>query len=146
MKDIKAHTDGPSDLDIVQSYIISGKDILATAAELGVDIQRVASAISTPGAIMALNHTSTNLISRMEDLFQSAIRNLEEAEVGLTAKDPAEVLAMMHKMKMEELKMQIKLAEVQAGKGPNKVSNTQVNIGSEMLHGLPAILQAIREE
>lgn len=136
---------GVSDKEILETYL-TNRNIIATAERLGIDVQRVALAVTSPAAILMLNSYTADISDRMYELYASAVDRMEEAELGLTDKDPAEILQMIHKMKMDELKLQIKLAEVQAGKGPNKVSNTQVNIGSGIVQGLPAILKAIREE
>lgn len=134
----------PKSDDILKAYIENGKDLVATASYLNITLAEVAEVISKPSSIMVLNKDN-GLFAKMEELLESKMLELEEAEIA-TSKDPVEIIKLMHSMKMEELKLQIKLAEVQHGnKGPTKVSNTQVNIGSEVVTGLPAILQAIKE-
>lgn len=127
-----------TDEDILDAYIANSQSIVKTAMALGVPKLKVAQVINKPEALTVLTAANTieeQLFAKMEDLLEQRLIFLEEAGIG-SNKDPVEIIAAMHKMRMEELKLKVKLAEVKA---PTKVSNTQVNIG------LPAVLQAIQE-
>jgi len=124
-----------SEEDILDAYLDNARNINRTAQALGIPKLDVAKAINKPEAITVLTATEDLLYEKMEELLNDRIQFLEEAGIT-TSKDPVEIIAAMHKMRMEELKLKIKLSE---SKTPAKVSNTQVNIG------LPAVLQAIQE-
>lgn len=124
-----------SEEDILDAYLDNARNINRTAQALGIPKLDVAKVINKPEAITVLTATEDLLYEKMEELLNDRIQFLEEAGIT-TSKDPVEIIACMHKMRMEELKLKIKLSE---SKTPSKVSNTQVNIG------LPAVLQAIQE-
>ncbi len=124
-----------SEEDILDAYLDNARNINRTAQALGIPKLDVAKVINKPEAITVLTATEDLLYEKMEELLNDRIQFLEEAGIT-TSKDPVEIIAAMHKMRMEELKLKIKLSE---SKTPTKVSNTQVNIG------LPAVLQAIQE-
>lgn len=124
-----------SEEDILDAYLDNARNINRTAQVLGIPKLDVAKVINKPEAITVLTATEDLLYEKMEELLNDRIKLLEEAGIT-TSKDPVEIIAAMHKMRMEELKLKIKLSE---SKTPTKVSNTQVNIG------LPAVLQAIQE-
>ena len=124
-----------SEEDILDAYLDNARNINRTAQALGIPKLDVAKVINKPEAITVLTAIEDLLYEKMEELLNDRIQFLEEAGIT-TSKDPVEIIAAMHKMRMEELKLKIKLSE---SKTPTKVSNTQVNIG------LPAVLQAIQE-
>lgn len=124
-----------SDEDILDAYLDNARNINRTAQALCIPKLDVAKVINKPEAITVLTAAEDLLYEKMEGLLNDRIQFLEEAGIT-TSKDPVEIIAAMHKMRMEELKLKIKLSE---SKTPTKVSNTQVNIG------LPAVLQAIQE-
>lgn len=71
------------------------------------------------------------LFGLLDKIIESKLEEAEESEV-YSNKDLLEVLATLHKMKLEEMKMSIKLLEAEAGKGPNVVVNTQNNYSTLM--------------
>lgn len=62
----------------------------------------------------------------MDALIKKKLQEMDEAGIG-SAKDITELLALSHKMTMEQMDKQIKLAEVQKKNGPQSQVNVQIN-------------------
>lgn len=81
----------------------------------------------------------------MSIILQKKINEMEEADIT-SSKDVTEIIASMHKMRLEELKLEIKLAELEIRKEAAKkstINNTQLNVGNDALKGLPGVLRSI---
>lgn len=81
----------------------------------------------------------------MAAVLSKKVREMEEADIT-SSKDVTEILASMHKMRMEELKLEVKLAELEIKRAAlNKptINNTQLNLGNDALKGLPGVLRSI---
>ena len=63
--------------------------------------------------------------SAMDAIIKKKFQELEEADLGST-KDIAELLALSHKMTMDEMSKQIELEKVRQGNMKNQV-NVQIN-------------------
>lgn len=81
----------------------------------------------------------------LADILRKKLKEMEEAEIT-TSKDPTEIIASLHKMRMEELKLEMKLVELEIKKEAAKrstINNTQLNVGNDALKGLPGVLRSI---
>ncbi len=81
----------------------------------------------------------------MGAILQKKINEMEEADIT-SSKDVTEIIASMHKMRLEELKLEIKLAELEirkAAANKSTINNTQLNVGNDALKGLPGVLRSI---
>lgn len=81
----------------------------------------------------------------MAAVLSKKVKEMEEADIT-SSKDVSEIIASMHKMRMEELKLEVKLAELEIKRAAlNKptINNTQLNVGNDALKGLPGVLRSI---
>jgi hypothetical protein len=62
----------------------------------------------------------------MDSLIQQKFQELEESQTGST-KDISELLALSHKMSMEQLDREIQLEKLRQGTGPRTQTNIQIN-------------------
>lgn len=123
----------PEGLRVAQSYLENGQDILATANHLNLPIEVVEELLNkreTKAYIDRIyNESGFRNRQRMGDLMDTIIsRKLEEMEEsGLgSGKDIIEILSLAHKMKMDQMQMELKLLEAQ-NKTPAVQINTQIN-------------------
>lgn len=123
----------PEGLRVAQSYLENGQDILATANHLNLPIEVVEELLNkreTKAYIDRIyNESGFRNRQRMGDLMDAIIsRKLEEMEEsGLgSGKDIIEILSLAHKMKMDQMQMELKLLEAQ-NKTPAVQINTQIN-------------------
>jgi hypothetical protein len=66
----------------------------------------------------------------MDTIIEKKLQEMEEADIG-SSKDITEILALSHKMAMDILDKQIKLATIQERNQPIKnQTNVQINSGS----------------
>lgn len=126
----------PESLKIIEVYLENGSDIGETALALGVSKELVASHLNKKESRDYLNTLFVNAGFRNRekffDLMDAIIdKKLEEAEdSGIYSNlDLVELLEKMHKMKMAEISMEIKLAESQKAHAPTNQTNIQINGG-----------------
>lgn len=126
----------PESLKIIEVYLENGSDIGETALALGVSKELVASHLNKKESRDYLNTLFVNVGFRNRekffDLMDTIIdKKLEEAEdSGIYSNlDLVELLEKMHKMKMAEISMEIKLAESQKAHTPTNQTNIQINGG-----------------
>ena len=62
----------------------------------------------------------------MDALLQQKFQDLEESQTG-SSKDIADLLALSHKMRMEELDRELALEKLRKGDGPKTQTNIQIN-------------------
>lgn len=123
----------PEGLRVAQSYLENGQDILATANHLNLPIEVVEDLLNKKETQRYIdriyNESGFRNRQRMGDLMDTIIsRKLEEMEEsGLgSGKDIIEILSLAHKMKMDQMQMELKLLEAQ-NKTPAVQINTQIN-------------------
>lgn len=121
----------PEGLVVAQTYLEEGQDSQAVAVRLNLPIEKVDELLNkreTKVYIDRIYHeTGFRNRHKMGELMDAIINNkLEEMdETGLgSSKDIIEILQVAHKMKMDQMAMEIKLAEA---KTPAVQINTQVN-------------------
>lgn len=121
----------PEALEVANQYL-QCQNVQKTAQELGLssemvseilDRREVRSYIDTIFMDFGFNNRF-RVREVMDAIIQKKLQELDEAEVG-SSKDIAELLALSHKMTMEQLDMQIKLEKVRSA---NTRVNTQVNV------------------
>ena len=118
-------------------------DLVETAKHLDMDVADVEKVLGQKPVIRYIDRifneagyrNKNKLFELLDTIIASKLEEAEESEV-YTNKDLLEVIATLHKMKMEEVKMQIKLAEVEHGKGPSTQVNIQHNNYSNLMDEL----------
>lgn len=120
----------PEFLEITNVYLQSF-DINETALMAGVKREVVVDVLNKKEVRRFIDNVFLNqgymnrhkLQDAMSTLIEKKLEEMEEAGVGST-KDIADLLQMMHKMRMDEIKMMIALEEK---KGPASQTNVQIN-------------------
>lgn len=121
----------PEGLEIANTYLEQG-DIDSTAEALGLPREVVVYNLSrhevrnyVDTVFLNAGYAGRNKIfSAMENIIEKKLAELEEAEIG-SSKDIAELLQMMHKMRMDEIDKMIKL---EAAKSKGDTIKRQVNV------------------
>lgn len=124
----------PEALEIANAFLQS-QDLVAVASELDIPVEMVTQYLAKKEVKAYIDMVFFNLgfnnRFRMADAMDTIIRKkfqeLEESEMGST-KDIAELLALRHKMTMDELDRQIKLETLRQSNIKNQV-NVQINEG-----------------
>lgn len=124
----------PEALEIANAYLQS-QDLVTVSTELNIPMEMVSQYLSRKEVKAYIDQVFFNLgfnnRFRMSDAMDTIIRKkfqeLEESEMGST-KDIAELLALKHKMTMDELDRQIKLETLRQSNIKNQV-NVQINEG-----------------
>lgn len=122
----------PEGLRVVESYLQNGQDITRAAEHLNLpasEVHRLLSKRETQAYLdrIYLEHGFRNrdrMASLMDEIINQKLEELADTGMGST-KDIVEILQAAHKMKMEEMAMQIKLME--AG---NKTPSVAVQINN----------------
>lgn len=123
----------PEGLRVAQSYLENGQDILATANHLNLPIEVVEDLLNKKETQRYIdriyNESGFRNRQKMGDLMDAIIaKKLEEMDdTGIgSGKDIIEILSLAHKMKMDQMQMELKLLEAQ-NKQPAVQINTQIN-------------------
>lgn len=131
----------PESLEIANSYL-QNQNISKVSEELGISTEIVTQELSRKEVKSYLDNVFMDLgfnnrfklRNAMDALIQQKFIELEEAGIG-SSKDIADLLALSHKMAIEQLDRQIKLEEVRS-KNINNQVNVQVNeFGSNTKYG-----------
>lgn len=128
----------PEALEIANCYL-QCQDARQVADELGLGIEMVSGVLARREVKSYINQVYFDLgfnnrfkmRRAMDAVLQRKFRELEEADVG-SSKDIAELLALSHKMTMEQLDREIQLEKLRAGEtGPKNQVNVQINEGGD---------------
>ena len=141
----------PEGLKVAESYLKNGQDSMLVAQELQLPIEEVDRLLEkreTKAFIDRLYHESGfRNRHRMGELMDAIInQKLEEMdETGLgSQKDIVEILQLAHKMKMEQMEMELKL---QKQDNPAVQINTQINnSGGERYNALLDKIYGVNNE
>ncbi|MGN9934544.1 hypothetical protein ACTMM8_24940, partial [Escherichia coli] len=108
----------PEGMRVVEAYLNCGSDITQVGDYLGMPQETVMSIYNRP----EVKHYITTLFMEsgfrnrdkffgvMDEIVKKKLEDLEESELGSDA-DILEIMKVYHKMKMDEMAMQIKLLE-----------------------------------
>jgi hypothetical protein len=124
----------PEGLEIANAYLQS-QDITQVAADLDIPVEMVTQFLVKKEVKTYIDQVFFNLgfnnrfkmAAAMDAIIKKKFSELQESEMGST-KDIAELLAMKHKMTMDELDRQIKLETLRQSNIKNQV-NVQINEG-----------------
>ncbi len=140
----------PEALEIAQSYLIH-QDLHKVAVELDIprnevawflDKREVKQFIDSVFMQQGYMHRH-KLQDLMTDVIDAKIEEMDESEMAST-KDIADLIALQHKMRMDELNLQLKIAEKHAPKSntADKVTNIQNNYGNNFMDLMDKISKA----
>ena len=122
----------PEGMRVVEAYLDCGSDITQVGDYLGMSQETVMAIYNRP----EVKHYITTLFMEsgfrnrdkffgvMDEIVKKKLEDLEESELGSDA-DILEIMKVYHKMKMDEMAMQIKLLEAQT---KVRTPTTQTNI------------------
>lgn len=124
----------PEALEIANAYLQS-QDLVTVSTELNIPMEMVSQYLSRKEVKAYIDQVFFNLgfnnrfkmSEAMDAIIKKKFQELEESEMGST-KDIAELLALKHKMTMDELDRQIKLETLRQSNIKNQV-NVQINEG-----------------
>lgn len=124
----------PEALEVANAYLQS-QNLEEVADSLGIPSVLVSQILSRREVRAYIDHVFMNLgfnnrfkmRAAMDALIKQKFQELEESGMG-SSKDIAELLALSHKMSMEELDKQIKLEQLRQSNIKNQI-NVQINDG-----------------
>lgn len=124
----------PESLRVIETYLANGSDIEQTALALGTTKSVVSAHLNKRESKAYLDslfaaagfRNRDRMFGFLDELVNKKIEELDETGNG-TSLDIVELLEKIHKMKMQELQLSIKLAEAEQ-KCPTVQNNTQINI------------------
>jgi len=121
----------PEYLEIANTYL-QCQDLIKTADDLGVPVDFVSNALARREVRDYVNNVFFTLgfnnrhkmRSAMDAILKKKFTELEESQTGST-KDIADLMALSHKITMEQMEMEFKI--MNAGGGPKSQVNVQIN-------------------
>jgi hypothetical protein len=122
----------PEFLEVANTYLVE-QDVKKTAEALDLELEIITEILARQEVVAYVNgvyasmgfNNRFKLASAMDALIKKKFAEMEEAETGST-KDIAELLALKHKMVMDEINAQIKLETLKQTSIRNQI-NVQVN-------------------
>lgn len=125
----------PESLEVANCYL-QCQDIHKVAEELDIPVDLVTTLLDKSEVKAYVNNVFFNLgfnnrfkmRAAMDAIIQKKFQELEESEMGST-KDISELLALSHKMTMEEFNRQLELEKLKQTNFKNQV-NVQINDGN----------------
>lgn len=125
----------PEGLQVAETYLLCGGDSKRTAQELGLPIPEVEAQLKKNEVRTYINRqfneqgfrNKFRIFGVMDQLLNMKLDEIQETSVG-TSLDVVDLIKVMHKMKMDELKMEVELAKAQHASGPTTQTNIQNNI------------------
>ncbi len=139
MDEIVPTTGSPEGLVLAEAYLTHGT-AAGVSKELGIPVEVVAKELQKPEVRTYINtvflesgfRNRNKFFGLLDHMVNEKLKEAEETGI-ITDEDLLYVLEKVHKMKMEELKMEIKMMEVQAkiagAKAPLQQTNIQNNFG-----------------
>jgi len=125
----------PEALEIANCYLVS-QDLQTVANELDIPTELVTQILAKKEVKAYIDHVFMNLgfnnrfkiHAAMDAVIQKKFQELEESDMGST-KDISELLALKHKMTMDELSKMIELKKLEQATGIKNQVNVQINEG-----------------
>lgn len=124
----------PEGLKVAQTYLECGGDSKQTAAALCMPVEVVEKELKKNEVKSYINRQFNELGFRNKFKFFDLIDTLIEQKIGEmmetglgTSMDIMDILKIMHKMKMDEAKMEVEKLKAEGGSGPKVQNNVQVN-------------------
>lgn len=127
----------PEGYKVAMTYLSAGGNMEACARDLNMDILVVEDMLNKREVQRFIDriYNETGYRNRfkiaeiMDEILRMKLEEMDETGLG-TSKDIVDLIETMHKMKMKELEMQIKLEEARnRGKEPAQQTNIQINNG-----------------
>jgi hypothetical protein len=124
----------PQEQLIADTYLTNGLDAIKTSEILNIDKQRVLQVLDSP---VIKSYTTRvfyeggyrnkgRFFGVLDEIINRKLEEMEESGIG-SELDIIDIMSKYHKMKMEQLQMEIKLEEIKNASGSIKQTNTQNN-------------------
>jgi len=118
----------PEELEIANTYLLT-RSVEQTARELGIHPEQVNQYLDLPEVKSYIDRiyfesgyrNRFKFAEIVDSIVEKKLEELQEADIGST-KDIMDILALVHKMKMDEMNIATKLAA-----GPKTQTNIQIN-------------------
>jgi hypothetical protein len=125
----------PEALEVANCYLVS-QDLQTVANELDLPTELVTQILARKEVKAYVDHVFMNIgfnnrfkmHAAMDAVIKKKFQELEESDMGST-KDISELLALKHKMTMEELSRMIELRKLEQAAGIKNQVNVQINEG-----------------
>jgi hypothetical protein len=132
----------PEGLEVAKAYLENGQDILATAKAINMPIEVVETLLNkreTKNFIDRIYYESgfrsrQRMGDLMDEIISHKLQEMSDSGIG-SSKDIIDILALQHKMKLDQMAMEIKMIEAQ-NKQPQVQINTQINTGGDRYNAL----------
>lgn len=123
----------PEGLKVIEAYLECGSDINKVGEYLDMPQDAVVSIYNRPEVRSYLStlfmesgfRNREKFFGIMDLIITKKLEDLDESEQGSEA-DILEIMKVYHKMKMEEMTMQIKLEEAKSKNKPNPINQTNI--------------------
>lgn len=123
----------PEGMRVVEAYLACGSNIDQVGEYLGMPQTAVVQVYNRPEVRNYLNtlfmesgfRNRGKFFGIMDEIVKKKLEDLEESELGSEA-DILEIMKTYHKMKMDEMAMQIKLEEAKAKTRPSPINQTNI--------------------
>lgn len=126
----------PEGMLAIEAYLECGSDMTKAAGQIGMEEHQYRQLMRKPEIKNYLNEIFMESGFRNKDKFfgiLDEVLNLKMQELNETGMgsemDIMDILKLMHKMKMDEMKMQIEYEKVRQAKAPTHQTNNQINLG-----------------
>lgn len=126
----------PEGLQVAETYLMLGGDSKRTASELNLPVAEVEAQLKKNEVRTYINRqfheqgfrNKFRIFGVMDQLLNMKLEEIQDTQVG-TSVDIVDLIKVMHKMKMDEMKMEAELLKAQsATSGPTNQTNIQNNI------------------
>ena len=125
----------PEGMLAIEAYLEAGSNVSQAAVALGMEESKFREIMRRSEVKMYLNdifmesgfRNRDKFFGIMDTVLNLKMEELEETGMG-SDMDIMDILKLMHKMKMDEVKMLIEYEKVKAGRAPVHQNNTLVNV------------------
>lgn len=126
----------PEGLQIAETYLMLGGDSKRVSTELGIPISEVDAQLKKNEVRTFINRqfnesgfrNKHRIFGVMDQLLNMKLEEIQDTEVG-TSVDIVDLIKVMHKMKMDEMKMEAEIEKAKMANAPTKQTNVQINNG-----------------
>ncbi len=123
----------PEYLEIANAYLQS-QDVVKVASDLGLEVDFVSAALARREVRAYVNtvffdvgfNNRGRMRSAMDAILRKKFQEMEEADIG-SSKDIAELMALSHKMTMDQLEMELKIENAKKENQLKSQVNVQIN-------------------
>lgn len=126
----------PEGLQIAETYLMLGGNSKRVSTELGIPISEVDAQLKKNEVRTFINRqfnesgfrNKHRIFGVMDQLLNMKLEEIQDTEVG-TSVDIVDLIKVMHKMKMDEMKMEAEIEKAKMANAPTKQTNVQINNG-----------------